>query len=884
MPHPIAVSPPPPPGGLPQEGPDSCLHRWLEAQAARTPHAGAVAFESETLTYAQLNARANQLAHGLRARGVGPGALVGVCLERSLEMVVGLLGVLKAGAAYVPLDPAYPAERLAFMLEDTQAAVLLTQAHLRDSLPPHPDILALDADWPGIGGESGDNFICGATPDDLAYVIYTSGSTGTPKGVPIAHRSACNNLRWRQDTFPLTADDRMLQTYSFSFDPSVWAFFWPLVTGARLVLPRQDGHGDSGYLVETIARERISVLGFGPAMLGTLLDEPGIDRCRSLRHVFCGGEALPGPLVRRFHSLLSADLHNVYGPTEATIDAAWWTCRRDGESDMVPIGHPLPQTQAYLLGEDGALAQPGASGELCLAGVGLSPGYLNRPELTAEKFVPNPFGPGRLYRTGDLARRRPDGALEYLGRLDHQVKLRGFRIELGEIEAALLMLNGVKEAVVIAREDRPGDKRLVAYVAADAEHGPKPHDMRETLTRTLPAHMVPSRFVVLPSLPLTANGKVDRNALLALKHDLPAADAEARDQPAGAAEALVLKLWQELLPGVRLGVRDNFFEVGGHSLLAVQMIQRLEQKTGRRVPLAALFADATVAHIAHMLENDGTTDVPAPMVAFHPGGARAPFFFMHGDFGGGFFCADLARNLGADQPFYTIPPHGMGGADVPKTVEAMAAEYAALLRRVQPHGPYRLGGFCNGGLIAFETAQQLLGQGERVDLLVLMDVDLPVARLKIGLHRLAKRAGRRLGLSARAQRRGSVGLQKASIPLCLSLKKVRGGAERLSRLIRRAQGPDWAVLIPEEYRRAPALYTFRAYPGRITLLQAEESRRQALSHELAGWREIAQDVDIHRLPGNHVTCLTTHGASLAAHIRACLEQCGDISCQKAHPL
>lgn len=871
MPHHVAVSPPPaPPGSLPQNGPDSCLHRWFEAQAVRTPHIPAVTFDGGALTYAQLNARANQLAHCLRARGVGPGALVGICVERSLEMVAGLLGVLKAGAAYVPLDPNYPAERLQFMLEDTQAAVLLTQARLRDSLPAHPATLALDADWPEIARQSGDNFICGATPDDLAYVIYTSGSTGTPKGVPIAHRSACSNLRWRQQTFPLGADDRMLQTYSFSFDPSVWAFFWPLVTGARLVLPRPDGHGDSGYLVQTIVGERISVLGFGPAMLGALLDEPGIEQCRSLRHVFCGGEALPGALARRFHDLLPADLHNVYGPTEATIDATWWTCQRGAETDTVPIGHPLPQTQAYLLGEDG---QSGAEGELCLAGVGLSPGYLNRPELTAQKFIANPFGAGRLYRTGDLARRRPDGALEYGGRLDHQVKLRGFRIELGEIEAALLRRPGVKEAAVIAREDRPGDKRLAAYVVAGPDDALKVSELRDALTGTLPAFMVPSRFVLLPSLPLTPNGKVDRNALLALKSETPGGDARERGEPADAREALVLSLWEELLPGVRIGVRDNFFEIGGHSLLAVQMVQRLGQITGRRIPLAALFADATVTHLARVLggigaANDGA-GVPDPMIAFHPQGAKAPFFFLHGDFGGGFFCAALARHLGPDQPFYTLPPHGMGGAGVPPTIEDMAAEYAALIRSVQPHGPYRLGGFCNGGLVAFEVAQQLLAQGERVDLLVLMDMDTPVARCKIGLHGLAKRAGRGLGLSARAQHRGSAVLQKASTPLWLALKKVRGGAEKMTRAFQRKQGPDWAALMPEAYRKAPARYTFRPYPGRITLLQADESH---LREELAGWREIADAVDLRRPPGNHATCLTVHNASLAAHLHACLEQ------------
>ncbi|MDQ2688257.1 MAG: thioesterase domain-containing protein, partial [Armatimonadota bacterium] len=462
---------------------------------------------------------------------------------------------------------------------------------------------------------------------------------------------------------------------------------------------------------------------------------------------------------------------------------------------------------------------------------------------------------------------------EFLGRRDNQVKIRGFRIELGEIESALLRLPNVKEAVIIVQGHIPGQKSLAAYVVPGDPNSPcSTPVLREALAAHLPGYMVPASFTALPALPLTPNGKIDRKALPAPALDTSEAHLDFA-APADEIEARILALWEELLPGRVIGVRDSFFEIGGHSLLAVRMMHRLEQLTAQKIPLAALFEEATIAHLAAVVRGGPRPDaVPEPMVAFHTGGAKTPLFFLHGDFGGGFYCTDLANNLGADQPLYTLPPHGIEGSPVPGTIEEMASEYLALIRRVRPQGPYLLGGYCNGALIAFEIAQQLLAQGEAVDALVLMEVDAPVARFKIGLHGLVKRTGRRLGLSARVQRRSASGLQQASIPLWLALKKMRGGAEKATRVLLRKQGPDWAAIMPETYRKAPAWYTFRPYPGRITLLQAGESRLGVAQRELANWREIAQSVEIHHVPGNHGTCLTVHNASLAAQIRAALEQ------------
>ncbi|MBW8873668.1 MAG: amino acid adenylation domain-containing protein [Acidobacteria bacterium] len=451
---------------------DRCLHELFEAQVTRTPDRIAVACDGREVTYAELNARANRLARHLRTQGVETDGLVGICLERSPEMVVALLAVLKAGGAYVPLDPEYPLERLAHMLSDAAPRVLLTQAGVAGDLRRHAPVvidLARD-DCAGpeeTAGESPENLGPYSAPDNLAYVIYTSGSTGLPKGVMVRHRSIANRLLWMLRKFPLGVDDRVLQKTPFSFDASIWEFFTPLFSGARLVLASPGGHQDSAYLVRATAAEKITTLQLVPSLLRVFLAEPGVTACRSLRRVFCGGEALPADLVARFYEILDAELHNLYGPTEVAIDATSWSCLRHDPQVPVPIGRPIDNVQVFLLDARGGLAPEGVPGELYVGGTGLARGYLARPHLTAERFVPH-FAPvetgGRLYRTGDLARHRGDGAIEFLGRIDHQVKLRGFRIELGEVEAGLRRHPGVQESVVMVRGDGQGGQRLVAYV------------------------------------------------------------------------------------------------------------------------------------------------------------------------------------------------------------------------------------------------------------------------------------------------------------------------------------------------------------------------------------------------------------------------------------
>jgi amino acid adenylation domain-containing protein/non-ribosomal peptide synthase protein (TIGR01720 family) len=578
---------------------DACLHHLFEAQVKRTPDTVSVVFENEKLTYRELNRRGNQLAHHLQKLGVGPDVLVGICVERSLEMVIGLLGVLKAGGAYVPLDPEYPTERLAFMIEDCRAPVLLAQQRLVDGLPEHgARVICLDADWEEIAQESQNDPVSEAKSHNLAYVIYTSGSTGQPKGVMISHRAICNHMFWIQDEFPLAGDDRVVQKTPFSFDASVWEFYAPLIAGAQLIMARPEGHRDCAYLIDLIARQQVTILQLVPSLLQLLLDEPEIESCKSLRRVFCGGEALSPELVKRFYERLAVDLQNLYGPTEAAIDATFWTCRREGEQRSVPIGRPISNMQTYLLDSHLKPVPIGVPGELYIGGAGLARGYWNRLELTREKFIRNPFNSEAgacLYKTGDMARYRSDGALEFLGRIDHQVKLRGFRMELGEIEVALSEHPRIHKSVVMVREDNPGDKRLVAYLVAHAEP-PEISEVRAFLKEKLPDFMVPAVLVLLDSLPLTPNGKVDRQALPApdqtrpdLKEDFVA--------PRTLREEVLAGIWAEILRVEQVGVHDNFFELGGDSILSIQIIARAN-RAGIRLSPRQIFQHQTIAELA----------------------------------------------------------------------------------------------------------------------------------------------------------------------------------------------------------------------------------------------------------------------------------------------
>ncbi|GEB34858.1 non-ribosomal peptide synthase/polyketide synthase [Brevibacillus parabrevis] len=574
----------------------TALHQLVEEQAARTPDEVAVVYEEYALTYRELNARANQLARLLRSHGTGPDTLIGIMVDRSPGMVVGMLAVLKAGGAYTPIDPSYPPERIQYMLSDSQAPILLTQRHLQELAAYQGEIIDVDEEAIYTGADTNLDNVTGK--DDLAYVIYTSGSTGNPKGVMISHQAICNHMLWMRETFPLTTEDAVLQKTPFSFDASVWEFYLPLITGGQLVLAKPDGHRDIAYMTRLIRDEKITTLQMVPSLLDLVMTDPGWSACTSLQRVFCGGEALTPALVSRFYETQQAQLINLYGPTETTIDATYWPCPRQQEYSAIPIGKPIDNVRLYVVNASNQLQPVGVAGELCIAGDGLARGYWQREELTKASFVDNPFEPGgTMYRTGDMVRYLPDGHIEYLGRIDHQVKIRGHRIELGEIEATLLQHEAVKAVVVMARQDGKGQNSLYAYVVAEQDI--QTAELRTYLSATLPAYMVPSAFVFLEQLPLSANGKVDRKALP--QPEDAAASAAVYVAPRNEWEAKLAAIWESVLGVKPIGVHDHFFELGGHSLKAMHVISLLQRSFQVDVPLKVLFESPTIAGLAPLV-------------------------------------------------------------------------------------------------------------------------------------------------------------------------------------------------------------------------------------------------------------------------------------------
>jgi amino acid adenylation domain-containing protein len=589
------------------------VHECVQERARMTPGALAVRFEGVGVSYAELNRRANRLARRLRRLGVGRDVLVGVCLERSVDLVVCLLAVLKAGGGYVPLAPGYPQARLEFMLADARPLVLLTERRLVAGLAVGEVVTLWVEDLAAeLAAESDLDLGVVIGGDDLAYVLYTSGSTGRPKGVMNVHAALRNRLLWMQDAFELEPADRVLLKTPVSFDVSGWEVFWPLMVGSTLVVARPGGEKDSRYLVETIVGEAVTTVHFVPSMLGLFLQEPGVEECRGLRRVICSGERLTGELQARFFARSQAELHNLYGPTEAAIDVSAWTCRRDGDSRPVPIGFPIANVELYVLDRHLQPVPVGVAGELFIGGCALARGYLNQPELTAERFVTVVFGPGpgvRLFRTGDLARYRVDGALDFLGRLDRQVKVRGIRVELGEIESVLARHEQVREAIVVAREHGPGDVRLVAYLTGDTQ--PDPPDLMTYLKLQLPDYMIPAAFIPLTALPLMPNGKVDEVALPAPDRGRPELAAPFA-APAGHLERTIAGIWRDLLGLERVGLHDNFFDLGGHSLLMAQVRSGLAGVLGREVSMVELFQYPTVGSLAGYLSRPETSPSRPP--------------------------------------------------------------------------------------------------------------------------------------------------------------------------------------------------------------------------------------------------------------------------------
>jgi surfactin family lipopeptide synthetase A len=860
---------------------DKCFHQWFEAQVEQTPDAVAVVFEEQQLTYGELNYRTNQLAHYLRTLGVGSEVLVGICVERSIEMVVGILGIFKAGGAYVPLDPAYPLDRLSDMLSDSQVSVLLTTKKSADQLPAHQGLTVyLDTDWEKISQQSQQNPTTNVYPNNLAYIIYTSGSTGKPKGVLVEHKGLSNLSKFQQILFDVQPNSRILQFFSFSFDASLWEIVMALGAGATLVLARKEFLLPSSDLIQLLRDAGITTVAFPASVLKQL----PVEELPLLQIIVVTAEACSADLVecwapgRRFF--------NGYGPTETTVGAT--IAELTDGSKPVTIGRPFANTQIYILDRHLQPVPVRVPGELYVGGIGVARGYLNRPDLTDEKFIPNPFSnqpKARLYKTGDLARYLSDGNIEFLGRIDNQVKVRGFRIELGEIEAVLAQHPQVRETAVIAREDIPGDKRLVAYVVLNQ----KPFtisNLRSFLKTKLPDYMMPSAFVLLEAMPLNPNGKIDRRAL-------PAPDNSSFESetsfvaPRDSLELQLAQIWSEVLGVYPVGVQDNFFTLGGHSLLAVRLMTQIEQQFGKNLSLAALFQGATIEQLAIFVRQQTDSSSWSPLVAIQPHGSKPPFFCMPGLGGNVVYFQELARHLGNDQPFYALQARGLDGVSQPFTrVEDIATHYIEAIQMVQQEGPYLLGGYSFGAIVAYEMAQQLLHQAQEVALLVVLDrvAPFPGTNLKqldwddaklwnATAYMLEKLSGKNLGISYEVLQPLTALSQLNYVKQQLEtvhLLPPGSGIEKLRGIMQTIKADLLACL-----RYVPQ----GGYRGRITLLRTSEVYRDELgmfdeipNDSTLGWNQLSTEpVDVHSVPGNHFTMLTQpYVKVLAENLKICL--------------
>ncbi len=841
----------------------STVHELIQAQAARTPKEIAVTCGREEYTYSELDRRANQFAHYLVRNGVTPGMKVGLCVERSVSMTVGLLGILKAGASYIPLDPAFPAARLAHMIEDSQAPVLVTQEKLRLLLPPsNARVLALDSASAQISRESAEQPDIGGSGESLAYVIYTSGSTGKPKGVQIPHRAVVNLLLSMQRQPGLEPSDVLVAVTTLSFDIAALELFLPLIVGARLVIATREQASDGSELLEVLRRERATVMQATPSTWQLLLDAgwQGNPRLKML----CGGEALPRGLASQLLAL-NGELWNMYGPTETTIWSSTGIVAPD--KGPVPIGPPIANTQFHVLDTHRQVVPLGAPGELYIGGTGVAHGYLNQPQLTASKFIADPFSNSTgalLYRTGDLVRWKMNGELEFLGRTDHQVKVRGFRIETGEIEATILKHPEVKEAAVLARDDAKGSKYLVAYVVPNtltAGQTPVlPAELRAHLQKTLPEYMQPSAFVCLASLPRTPNEKIDRNALPA--PDLAEIAKSSYVAPANETEKRVAGIWEKILGLSKISGTANFFDIGGHSLLAAQLLARIEQSFGQKIPLAKLFQAPTIQQLSALLVGKSAPESLNGVVALQPRGSRPPLFCLHGVPS----MRLLAAELGEDQPFFVVNLPEDNKLKAPYRVEDIAAIHLETIQQVQPQGPYFLMGWCREALLAYEIAQRLRAQGQEVALVAMFDTWIPkfLTRFSGSEARRARRSFEIERLRLHVQNVQQLGV--GEIVTYIRERVLGAIGDRLrhlrwhfshrvevtlgSAVPARDHSQDEMLLI------AASQYLPKAYDGKVLLFRSDKYRTWKYWDRALGWSRMLPNLQVHEVPGVHDSMLT----------------------------
>ncbi|MGL5835303.1 MAG: non-ribosomal peptide synthetase, partial [Waterburya sp.] len=849
---------------------DLCIHQLFEARVVEDTDAIAVVCQEKSLTRGELNHRANQLAHHLQQLGVQPETLVGICLERSLEMAIAVFAVLKAGGAYVPLDPNYPAARLNYLLEDAQVDVLLTQAKLLERLPEtSAQIICLDRDGDTKALQD-KNPTSPVQSHNLAYVIYTSGSTGNPKGVAIEHHSAANTLFDLEERFAMQPQDSVLAVSSLSFDLSVYDLFGVLGSGGTMVIPQPASCPDPEHWLELIAREQVTIWNSAPALLELLVNyliSFGQQLPASLRLILLSGDRINPNLVVQLQCLNpQLQIISLGGATEASIWSICYPITQNWSAEKaIPYGRPLHNQSFYILDSQQQLVPIGVTGELYIGGVGVARGYLHRPELNASKFIANPFlqqnslsqsdRGNRLYKTGDLGRYFADGNIEFLGRIDNQVKIRGVRIELGEIEATLLQCPEIQETLVTVNSSNPEQSSLVAYSILKPNSTLTSQQLRDLLKTQLPEFAIPAALIFLDAFPLTPNGKVDLKALPTNQTTQLEIQSNLSSIP-DSLEGQLSQIWSRILNIQPIARDDNFFELGGNSLLALRLFEQIQKVFGKNLPLATLFTAPTIAQLARVMHDQGWSAPWSTLVSIQPHGNKPPFFCIHPVGGNVLTYYALAEAMGTDRPFYGLQSRGLDGKQAPSTsIEAMAVDYLQEIKSIQPQGPYYLGGHSFGGFVAYEIALQLEKNGEQVAVLALLDCLGPKVAKK---YKPAQQLQIHLNNLAQSSAIESLSYLKARIAGSLSKLVLSSIQEKYFELTTSFLSPKERSLVILEHHNYELIRKYRknlcqVYGGKIILFRAKIRTVEGYYAPSGGWSGLALGgVDVHDIDGDHL--------------------------------
>ena len=847
--------------------------------AKKYPDHTAIKFNGRTISYREINEKSNKLAKLLIDKNIQKGDMVGMALDRSPEMIISLLGILKSGAAYVPLDPEYPKDRIEFMLEDSSAKILLTSNKYHNHFTSLATEILIEDAWKEFDNYTATEPVINITGDDMAYVLYTSGSTGKPKGVQIRHFNLVNYLLSMQKAPGITANDKVLAVTTISFDIAGLDIYLPLISGAQLLLADAETAKDGRLLLDMVRDEQVTIMQATPYTWRMML-ESDWDKFIPFK-VFCGGEALPKDLVNKLIWRCSA-IWNLYGPTETTI---YSTIKLIDNEDNISIGKPIANTQIYIVDDCFNNLTDGSIGEILIGGDGVAKGYLNRPDLTAERFIDNPFNEHseyKLYRTGDLGRIKEDGDIQCLGRIDHQVKVRGFRIELEEIEHALLKEENIKEVVVIAREDIPGDVRLVGYVVLTADS--KSEDFRlqvngwqQALLSVLPEYMVPDDFVLIEAIPITPNGKTDRKALPKPDYNDIAREGE-YVAPRTDIEKQVAEIWEESMGLEKISIFDNFFALGGRSLVAVQIMAKIEKVTGKRLPLATLFEHSTIEKLSLRLNVDAKSISWQSLVPIKPRGSKMPLYIVHGAGLNVLLFNALAMNMDDEQPVYGLQAKGLNGIDEPLDVmEEIAANYIAEIVAQNPEGPYALAGYSLGGTIAYEMAHQMMSMGKEVKMLAVFDT---YAKQSDIYDPFLKRYAHKVRFLTMQLLHSFVLF--AQDPKRTFEYKTLLMKRRIIRLFWKVKGKDekqegffaYDNEIDEASAKAKRNYYQKPLNIVVDLFRAKKKTFYMDDFKYLGWREFALNgVNVHDIPGEHNTIFAPpNDKEFAIVLQKCLDR------------